>query len=474
MDKSQILPLILSGGSGTRLWPLSRELYPKQFLPLIGDLSLLQQTLRRCDQAGLGRAMIIASHEHRFVVAEQARNAGVGLEALYLEPVARNTAPAIAAAAVAAASARPDRLMLVLPADHSIVDEAAWRAALDLAIPAALDGAFVTFGIEATRAETGYGYIRQGDALPVGAGVFQVAQFVEKPDRATAEEYLAGGRHLWNSGMFLFRADRLLEDLGGFEPALVDAARAAVERRAGDLDFQRLDAEAFAQAPSISIDDALFARTRRAAVVPCSIGWSDVGSWKSLLEVLPVDDKGNFQLGDVVLEDTKGSYVRTDGILTTVLGMDNVIVVTTPDAVLVANKDRMDGLKGIVATLKKANRREASARPRVYRPWGYYQTLHEGERFQVKRLTVNPGHKLSLQKHFHRAEHWVVVNGTATVTRDGETHIVRENESIHLPLGSAHRLENAGKIPLNLIEVQSGAYLGEDDIVRLEDSYGRT
>ncbi|MEA1652380.1 mannose-1-phosphate guanylyltransferase/mannose-6-phosphate isomerase [Nitrospirillum sp. BR 11164] len=473
MDKAQILPLILSGGSGTRLWPLSRELYPKQFLPLTGEVSLLQQTLRRCHQAGLGAAMIIASHEHRFVVAEQARNIDLHLDSLFLEPLARNTAPAIAAAAVVAAATRPDRLMLVLPADHSIVDEAAWRAALDIAIPAAVDGAFVTFGIEATRAETGYGYIRKGDGLSECAGGFRVAEFVEKPDRTTAEDYLAGGQHLWNSGMFLFRANRLLEELGRFEPKLVEAVREAVERRTGDLDFQRLDADSFAKAPSISIDDALFARTAHAAVVPCSIGWSDVGSWKSLLEVLPVDDKGNFLHGDVVLEDTTGSYVRTDGILTTVLGMDNVIVVTTPDAVLVANKDRMDGLKGIVATLKKGNRREALARPRVYRPWGYYQTLHEGERFQVKRLTVKPGHKLSLQKHFHRAEHWVVVNGTATVTRDGETHIVRENESIYLPLGSTHRLENAGKIPLNLIEVQSGAYLGEDDIVRLEDSYGR-
>ncbi|MDE1146272.1 MAG: mannose-1-phosphate guanylyltransferase/mannose-6-phosphate isomerase [Azospirillaceae bacterium] len=473
MDKAQILPLILSGGSGTRLWPLSRELYPKQFLPLTGETSLLQQTMQRCHGAGLGPAMIISSHEHRFVVAEQARNLDLSLEALYLEPIARNTAPAIAAAAVVATAKQPDRLMLVLPADHSIVDEAAWRAALDKAIPAAVAGAFVTFGIEATRAETGYGYIRKGDDLAGSDGVFQVAEFVEKPNKDTAEGYVAGGRHLWNSGMFLFRADRLLEELGQFEPALVTAVREAVDRRSGDLDFQRLDADAFAKAPSVSIDDALFARTSHAAVVPCAIGWSDVGSWKSLLEVLPVDEQGNFQRGDVVLQDTTGSYVRTDGILTTVLGMDNVIVVTTPDAVLVANKDRMEGLKGIVATLKKANRREAVARPRVYRPWGYYQTLHEGERFQVKRLTVKPGHKLSLQKHFHRSEHWVVVNGTATVTRDNETIIVRENESIHLPLGCTHRLENVGKIPLNLIEVQSGAYLGEDDIVRLEDSYGR-
>ncbi|MEE3622458.1 mannose-1-phosphate guanylyltransferase/mannose-6-phosphate isomerase [Nitrospirillum sp. BR 11752] len=474
MDQAQILPLILSGGSGTRLWPLSRELYPKQFLPLVDEVSLLQRTLRRCHEAGLDPAIVIASHEHRFVVAEQARHLEIGLDSLFLEPVARNTAPAIAAAALVAAATKPERLLLVLPADHWIVDEAAWRDALRKAIPAALNGAFVTFGIEATRAETGYGYIRKGDALESAQGAFAVAEFVEKPDRAIAEGYLAGGQHLWNSGMFLFRADRLVEELGAFEPALIDAVRQAVDKRARDLDFQRLDPDSFAKAPSISIDDALFARTHHAAVVPCSIGWSDVGSWKSLMEVLPVDDRGNCLHGDVVLHDTQGSYVRTDGVLTTVLGMENVIVVTTPDAVLVANKDRLDGLKGVVATLKKENRREALTRPRVYRPWGFYQTLHEGERFQVKRLTVNPGHKLSLQKHFHRSEHWVVVNGTATVTRDGETQLVRENESIYLPLGCTHRLENAGKIPLNLIEVQSGPYLGEDDIVRLEDSYGRS
>lgn len=467
-----IIPVILSGGSGTRLWPLSREQYPKQFLPLAGRRSLLQQTVERCQAAGLGAPILVGAEAHRFVLAEQFRDMGVTPRALVLEPAARNTAPAIAAAALLAKETAPGALLLVLPADHVIRDGKAWAAAVGVAAKAAAAGNLVTFGIAAETPETGFGWIRPGAALAGIDGAFKVEQFVEKPPLPKAEELLRDGCS-WNSGMFLFSASAMLEELQGLEPALLSAVTAAVAGRASDLDFVRLAAEPFKAAPSISIDDAVFARTKRAATVPCSIGWSDVGSWSALHDVVEKDEDGNALQGDVIARNCKDSYIRTDGVLTAVLGLSDVVVVAMSDAILVAHKDAVQDVKGVVQKLKADKRIEAESRPRVYRPWGFYQSVHAGDRFQVKRITVKPGHKLSLQKHFHRAEHWIVVNGTALVTRDGEEFLVRENESVYLPLGAVHRLENPGKVPLNLIEVQSGAYLGEDDIVRLEDTYGR-
>lgn len=469
---ASIIPVILSGGSGTRLWPLSREQYPKQFLPLFGNRSLLQQTVERCLAAGLGMPILVGAEAHRFVLAEQFNSLGIVPRALMLEPAARNTAPAIAAAALLAIETEADALLLVLPADHVIRDGAAWAAAVRVAANAARAGHLVTFGITAETPETGFGWIRQGEPLPGADGSFRVAQFVEKPATAKAQELLSDGC-AWNSGMFLFAASTMVEELARFEPALLSAVTASVAGRGSDLDFVRLAADPFKAAPSISIDDAIFARTDRAATVPCSIGWSDVGSWAALHDVAVKDADGNAVRGDVILRNCTDSYVRTDGVLTAVLGLSNVVVVATSDAILVAHKDAVQDVKGVVQQLKATNRPEAESRPRVYRPWGYYQSVHAGDRFQVKRITVKPGHKLSLQKHFHRAEHWIVVNGTALVTRDGQEILLRENESVYLPLGCVHRLENPGKVPLNLIEVQSGGYLGEDDIVRLEDTYGR-
>jgi mannose-1-phosphate guanylyltransferase / mannose-6-phosphate isomerase len=468
-----VIPVILSGGSGSRLWPMSREEYPKQFLDLTGQGSLLQETARRCRAAGLQDPIVVASQAHRFLVAEQMRALGLTLRALALEPVARNTAPAICAAAVVAAQERTDALLLVLPADHVILDEAAWAAAIDKAIPAAQAGSLVTFGITPDRPETGFGWIRRSTPLPEAAGVFKVEEFVEKPDLAKAQGFLDGGAHDWNSGMFLFRADILLAEMDAFEPQAAQAARHAVAESQRDIDFLRLDAAAFKAAPAISIDDAIFARTLRAAVVPCAIGWSDIGSWSALSDIAAKDEAGNAVIGDVILQSVSNSYVRTEGLLTAVVGLSDAVVVVTSDAVLVASKDKAQEVKTVVQRLKAQGRKEADSRPIHYRPWGYGMSIHAGDRYQVKLLSVKPGQQLSLQKHFHRAEHWVVVNGTALVTRDGEKILVRENESIYLPLGCVHRLENPGKIPLNLIEVQSGAYLGEDDIVRLEDAYGR-
>ncbi len=471
---ARIRPVILSGGSGTRLWPLSRERYPKQFLPLVGEHSMLQETLRRCAAAGLDAPMLVGGEDTRFILAEQARAVGQTPKAILLEPGGRNTAPAIAAAALVAAQDSPDTLMLVLPADHVITDVKAWTAALGQAAAAATAGHLVTFGINPTHPETGYGYIRRATALDGTPGVFQVAEFVEKPVESVARGYIESGNFLWNSGMFLFRAGRFLEELARFEPELVEAVRTAVAGRREDLDFLRLEAVSFAAAKSVSVDDAVFARTDKAAVVPCSIGWSDVGSFKALLDVLPKDEAGNAVRGDVFLRDAQDCFVRGDDRLTVLLGVEGLVVVATDDVVLVAHKDRVEEIKQVVKDLKGRSRKEAVESVQVYRPWGFYRTVHAGERFQVKRITVKPGAKLSLQKHHHRAEHWIVVNGTALVTRDGEEMLLGENQSVYLPLGCVHRLENPGKVPLNLIEVQSGPYLGEDDIVRFEDTYGRT
>ena len=465
-----ILPVILSGGTGTRLWPLSRESYPKQFWPLASDKTMLAETAARGAGSGFLPPMVVCNEAHRFLVAEQLRDKGA---AIVLEPVGRNSAPAIAAAALLAEETAPGAVLWFMAADAAIGDVAALQAALAKAAAATSAGAIVTFGMQPTAPETGYGYIEAGDALPSSAGVQRIARFVEKPDAAKAAEFLKTGRHLWNSGMFVFTAKALLAEFETHAPDVLAAVRAAVTARKQDLDFIRLDPAAFTASPNISLDYAIAEKTSQAAVVPANIGWSDVGSWNALWELAQKDAAGNAAIGDVVLEGTTNSYVRSDGILTAVVGLEDAIVVVTGDAVLAMHRDKAQDVKKVVDRLKAAKRQQAVAHNRVYRPWGFYESLITGDRFQVKRITVNPGQKLSLQKHFHRAEHWVVVNGCAIVTRDAETKMVKENESIYLPLGCVHRLENPGKIPLALIEVQSGSYLGEDDIVRIEDTYGR-
>ncbi len=473
-EETTITPVILSGGSGTRLWPMSRESYPKQFLPLISDTSMLQQTaLRVRGTEKFGSPVVVCNAEHRFMVAEQLRSLKIEPRAIILEPVGRNTAPAAAIAALLLADDSPCSLVLLLPSDHVIADRPAFLAAIETAMSAAAAGEMITFGVTPERPETGYGYIHRGPALKEHRGVYRIAEFVEKPDAATAERYVAGGRHAWNSGMFMFSAAAYIEELERLEPAIVAQCREAIEKAQVDLDFLRLDPDAFAAAPAKSIDYAVMERTDKAAVVPVEIGWNDVGSWTALWDIGSKDGAGNVILGDVVALDSKGSYVRSDGPLVAALGIENLIVVATEDTVLVLPHDRAQDVKTIVDSLKLRGRDEAVAHPRVYRPWGYYQTLHEGERFQVKRITVNQGSSLSLQMHHHRAEHWVVVNGAALVRNGEREFTLNENESTYIPPTVLHRLSNPGRVPLNLIEVQSGSYLGEDDIVRYEDNYGR-
>jgi mannose-1-phosphate guanylyltransferase/mannose-6-phosphate isomerase len=474
MTEQRIVPVILSGGSGTRLWPVSRESFPKQLWPLVSERTMMQETALRAVAPGFAPPIIVCNQEHRFLIAEQLREAGITDARIVLEPVGRNSAPAIAAAAVLVAEDDPDTVLWMMAADASIGDNAALQTALQAAATAARAGQVVTFGMKPTAPETGYGYIEIGAPLPGADGVFAVARFLEKPDAATAQRFVSDGRHLWNSGMFVFTARTLLEELERHAPTVLPAVRQSVADRKADLDFIRLGVEAFTACPSISIDYAVAERTTRAAVVPADLGWSDVGSWSALWELGVKDADGNVALGDVVLEGAENCYVRSDGMLAAVVGLKDAVVVVTEDAVLAMHRGQSQDVKKIVERLKAAGRPEAVAHNRSYRPWGYYESLIQGDRFQVKRIVVTPGRKLSLQKHFHRAEHWVVVNGTALVTRDAETFMVRENESVYLPLGCVHRMENPGRIPLTLIEVQSGAYLGEDDIVRLEDTYGRT
>ena len=469
-----LFPVILSGGSGTRLWPLSRTLLPKQFLPLVSDKSMLQDTVRRLDGLqDLSPPLIICSNDQRFLAAEQLRDIGVTPLVQVLEPVGRNTAPAIAVAALEAVARDPDAVLLVLPADHLIRDVPHFHAAVLKATQLAATGRLVTFGIVPSAPETGYGYIERGDSIANVASGFAVAQFVEKPDAEKAARFVAAGRYYWNSGMFVFRADRYLEELGKFQPEVLKASKQAWEGRTQDLDFCRLDEPAFAACPSISIDYAVMEKTDAAAVVEADIGWSDIGSWSSLWQASTPDQLGNVPIGDVHLDEVTNSYVRADGRMVAAIGVDNLIIVETSDAVLVAHKDKAQRVKDMVESLKAKQRDEYLVHKRVYRPWGYYEGLDSAERFQVKRLMVKPGCKLSLQMHHHRAEHWVVVNGTAKVTRGDETVLLSENQSTYIPLGTKHRLENVGKVPLHLIEVQSGGYLGEDDIVRFEDDYKR-
>jgi len=468
-----IVPVILSGGTGSRLWPVSRESFPKQLWPLVSDRTMLQECALRGVGPGFAAPIVVCNQEHRFLIAEQMRGAGIADAQIVLEPVGRNSAPAIAAAALLAAEYDPDQVLWMMAADAAIQRTDALHAALDLAAAAARQGRIVTFGMQPHRAETAYGYLEVGPELPDSPGVHAVARFLEKPDAATAQALVSGGKHLWNSGMFVFTAGTLLAELDRYAPEVLAAVRRAVEGRVRDLDFIRLDAAAFAACPDISLDYAVAERTTLAAVIPADLGWSDVGSWDALWEQSPKDAGGNATVGDVLLEGSKDCYVRSDGILTAVVGLQDAIVVVTEDAVLAMHRDRAQDVKSVVTRLRKAGRPEAVAHNRAYRPWGFYESLIQGDRFQVKRIVVTPGSKLSLQKHFHRAEHWVVVSGIALVTRDAEQILVRENESIYLPLGCVHRMENPGRIPLTLIEVQSGSYLGEDDIVRLEDTYGR-
>jgi mannose-1-phosphate guanylyltransferase/mannose-6-phosphate isomerase len=472
-DMNEIVPVILSGGSGTRLWPVSRRGFPKQFWPLISAHTLLQETAGRAVGAGFAPPVVVANEAHRFMVAEQLREADIKGARILLEPEGRNSAPAITAAALLVAAENPDAVLWMMAADASIADIGALHAALGQAAAAARQGYIVTFGMTPSAPETGYGYIEQGAVLPGLPGVHRLTRFVEKPDAQTAQRLIEDGQHLWNSGMFVFTAARLIEEMERFAPDVVAAVRASLAEASTDLDFIRLGAASFRASPDISLDYAVAERTDRACVVPASIGWSDVGSWSALWEIGAKDAAGNVTKGDVVLEDAANCYVRSEGVLTAVLGLSDAVIVTTPDAVLVTHRGEAQNVKRIVDRLKRERRPEAELHDRVYRPWGFYESLINGERFQVKRIVVLPGEKLSLQKHFHRAEHWVVVAGSALVTKDAETRLVRENESIYLPLGAVHRLENPGKIPLTVIEVQSGSYLGEDDIVRFEDTYGR-
>lgn len=467
-----LVPVILSGGSGTRLWPLSRELHPKQYLSLVDEHTLLQSTVVRLKGiAGIASPLVICNEEQRFMVAEQLRRIDIAPAAMILEPVGRNTAPAVTVAALHALAKSEDAMLLVLPADHVILDVEGFQQAVAQVIPHAQAGKLITFGIVPEAPETGYGYIKAGK--PLAGGMCLVDRFVEKPDVAAAQSYVESGAYYWNSGMFMFSAAGFLAEVERLAPAIYQACRQAYSAGHADLDFLRLDKQAFERCPSDSIDYAVMERTANAVVMPLDVGWSDVGSWSALWQVGGRDHDGNVLNGDVLAMDTRDSYLYSGGRLLATVGVEELVVIETSDAVLVANKERVQDVKAIVNRLKAAGRSECYAHRKVYRPWGAYESIDEEQRFQVKRITVNPGASLSLQMHHHRAEHWIVVRGTARVTRGDEVFLLTENQSTYIPLGTQHRLENPGKIPLELIEVQSGSYLGEDDIVRFQDVYGR-
>ena len=465
-----LYPVVLAGGSGSRLWPMSRELYPKQFLPLVSDNTLLQDTLLRLKRIDHQAPILICNEEHRFLAAEQLRQMGQLNHNIILEPVGKNTAPAIALSAFTALRANKEAVLLVLPADHVIKDSDVFSGSIATALPYAEAGSLLTFGVVPAYPETGYGYINRGKA---DGDVYRVARFVEKPDAATAAEYLASGDYYWNSGMFLFRADRYLEELKAHRPDIYEACEKSIQATAEDLDFIRVDKALFDACPLESIDYAVMEKTDRAMVMPLDAGWSDVGSWSALADVEASDAQRNTFKGDVLPYDTSNTYVFAENALVSTVGVKDMIVVQTKDAVLVAHKDHVQDVKAIVSELKATGRGEHRLHREVYRPWGKYDSIDHGGRYQVKRITVKSGEKLSVQMHHHRAEHWIVVSGTANVTIDEHTRMVSENQSVYIPVGSVHALENPGKIPLELIEVQSGTYLGEDDIVRFEDRYGR-
>jgi mannose-1-phosphate guanylyltransferase len=467
---ASIFPTIMCGGSGTRLWPLSRALFPKQFLPLVNDTSMLQDTLLRLPKNSC-EPVFICNEEHRFLVAEQVRQLSQQQSTILLEPEGRNTAPAIALAAINALEKDQDALLLVLAADHVIQDVAAFHQAVEQASIAAQQGKLVTFGIVPTHAETGYGYIKKGNEQ--SSGTFDVAQFVEKPKQIVADEYLASGDYLWNSGMFLFKASRYLEELAKYRGDILENCQQAMKEVEQDLDFLRPNKTAFLACASESIDYAVMEKTDSAVVIPLDAGWSDVGSYSALWEVCEQNEDKNVLKGDVIAQQTTNSYIHSQNKLIATVGVDNLVIIDTPDAVLVANKDKVQEVKKIVEQLKKEQRSEAVIHREVYRPWGKYDSVDSGDRFQVKRITVKPGAKLSVQMHHHRAEHWIVVSGNAKVTIDDNIMLLSENQSAYIPIGAVHALENLGKLPLEMIEVQSGSYLGEDDIVRFEDKYGR-
>jgi mannose-1-phosphate guanylyltransferase/mannose-6-phosphate isomerase len=469
MSRATLYPVILSGGAGSRLWPLSRSLYPKQLLALSSDRTMIQETALRTKT--FARPLIICNEAHRFIVAEQMLEAGITPMRLVLEPVGRNTAPAIAAAALILRQSDPDAIMAVLPSDHVILDQPGFLAALERGRLAAEKGHLVTFGMQPNAPETGYGYIQRGESI--GEGSFKVARFIEKPDHERAAAMLSQGGYFWNSGMFLFKASAYLAEIKRLCPQILLAVESAVAKAVIDQDFFRLDMAAFTESPSASIDYAVMEHTALAAVVPADFGWSDVGSWSALWEISDKDEMGTTKIGDVLTVDCRNSYLRGDGVLVAGVGLSDIIVVATEDAVLVAERRHVQEVRKIVESLREKKRSEGDLHRKVFRPWGYYQSIDAGTRFQVKQITVQPGAKLSLQMHHHRAEHWVVVEGTALITRDDQTFLLRENESTYIPVGTKHRLENPGKVQLKLIEVRSGTYIAEDDIVRFEDNYGR-
>jgi len=470
---SLITPVILSGGVGSRLWPLSRELYPKQLQSLVTENSLLQETALRVSGGAFGAPSVICNNEHRFIVAEHLRDAGLEPSAIVLEPVGRNTAPAAAIAALLAAEEDENALVLLLPSDHIITDQTAFLSAIQSATAAAQEGYLVTFGIPASTPETGYGYIERGKEIGTAPDCYQVAQFVEKPDAETAAKYVAAGTYAWNSGMFLFSAESFLAEMETHAPDVLTLCRASLESQQADMDFIRLGEEAFSKIDGISIDYAVMEKTDKAAVVPAAIGWSDVGSWDALWDVSDKDGGGNVLKGDVVTENVANSYIRTEKQWVAAAGLEDIIVVATDDAVLVASKDEAQKVKDLVEQLKVKAPDLHVSHSKVYRPWGWYQSLGTGPGFQVKLIQLNPGAKISLQRHQQRAEHWVVVSGTATVTRDEDVFALEKNQSTFIPVMAMHRLENKSDTALQIVEVQSGDYLGEDDIERFDDQYGR-